>query len=281
MIFGASIPVLFLIAIAAAPGIILLRLIRKLDKVDKESPRLIISIILLEIPFLIAAIVLESIGSAILIGVLRLKESSLIYTVLYCFLVIGPTEEICKMLGALLPAWKSREFNCRYDGIVYCTASALSFGILENIMYVLFSPSHLSTALFRAFTSIPMHFMLGVCMGMFVGRAKVGAAYGDAGTRNKNMLIALIIPAVIHAFYDTICLSTVPILDRVNTAGDSEAIGLFLIMLLMIGIMIVFIIAVYIFLFVALRRESKNDFFFAEPMPGWVPKMFRNDRSNR
>ena len=280
MIFGASIPVLFLIAIAAAPGIFLLRLIRKLDKVDKESPRLIISIILLEIPFLIAAIVLESIGSAILIGVLRLKESSLIYTVLYCFLVIGPTEEICKMLGALLPAWKSREFNCRYDGIVYCTASALSFGILENIMYVLFSPSHLSTALFRAFTSIPMHFMLGVCMGMFVGRAKVGAAYGDAGTRNKNMLIALIIPAVIHAFYDTICLSTVPILERVNTAGDSEAIGLFLIMLLMIGIMIVFIIAVYIFLFVALRRESKNDFFFAEPMPGWVPKMFRNNERN-
>ena len=54
MIFGASIPVLFLIAIAAAPGIFLLRLIRKLDKVDKESPRLIISIILLEIPFLIA-----------------------------------------------------------------------------------------------------------------------------------------------------------------------------------------------------------------------------------
>ena len=256
-------------------------LIRKLDKVDKESPRLIISIILLEIPFLIAAIVVESLGSAILIGVLRLKESSLIYTVLYCFLVIGPTEEICKMLGALLPAWKSREFNCRYDGIVYCTASALSFGILENIIYVLFSPSHLSTALFRAFTSIPMHFMLGVCMGMFVGRAKVGAAYGDAGTRNKNMLIGLIIPAVIHAFYDTICLSTVPILERVNTAGDSEAIGLFLIMLLMIGIMIVFIIAVYIFLFVALRRESKNDFFFAEPMPGWVPKMFRNDRSNR
>lgn len=281
MIFGASIPVLFLVAIAAAPGIFLLRLIRKLDKVDKESPRLIISIILLEILFLIAAIVLETIGSAILIGILRLKESSLIYTVFYCFLVIGPTEEICKMLGALLPAWKNREFNCRYDGIVYCTASALSFGILENIMYVLFSPSHLSTALFRAFTSIPMHFMLGVCMGMFVGRAKVGAAYGDAGTRNKNMLIALIVPAVIHAFYDTICLSAVPLLDRINTAGDSEAIGLFLIMLLMIGIMIVFIIAVYIFLFVALRRESKNDFFFAEPMPGWVPKQFRNDRSNR
>ena len=281
MFFGTSISVLLLIAIAAAPGIFLLRLIRKLDKVDKESPGLIIKILIVEIPFLIAASVSETIGSAILQGVMHLKESSLIYTVIYCFFVIGPSEEICKMLGALLPAWKSPEFNCRYDGIVYCTASALSFGILENIMYVLLTPSHITTALFRAFTSVPMHFMLGVFMGMFVGRAKVGAAYGDAGTRNKNMLIALIVPVILHAFYDTICLSAAPLVDRMNNAGSEEAIGLFLIMLLMIGIMIVFIIAVYVFLFVALKKESKNDFFFAEPMPGWVPKMFRNDGKDR
>lgn len=63
------------------------------------------------------------------------------------FLVAGLCEELCKFLLLRLGSWKNRNFDYRFDGIVYGVAVAVGFALLENVMYV--AQGGLETALMR------------------------------------------------------------------------------------------------------------------------------------
>ena len=60
----------------------------------------------------------------------------------------------------------------------------------------------LGTAAIRAITSIPGHCVFGIFMGMYLGLTKLSESRGDQKRRKVNMCKALIIPALIHGFYD-------------------------------------------------------------------------------
>ena len=143
---------IILFVIAVVPGIILFVMTRMLDKKEKESKKILIKIALMEIPFIIAAVIAELVGEAVLQGITGEDDSNLLFIAAFCFLIIAPAEELFKFLGARVPTWKSPEFNCKFDGIVYCTTSALVFAVLENLGYVLGSQS-LVTAIMRAICS--------------------------------------------------------------------------------------------------------------------------------
>jgi len=50
---------------------------------------------------------------------------------------VGLVEETIKLTVFMIFIWKNKEFNFRYDGIVYAVAASLGFAALENVMYVI------------------------------------------------------------------------------------------------------------------------------------------------
>ena len=138
-----------LIAAAVIPAIVLLRFVYKEDRLDKESPGLLLSLVIFGILSTFAAIVTEQIGEAIL-GIL-LPQSSTAYNVLLYFVVVALSEEGFKYLLLKKRTWYSSEFNCQFDGVVYAVFVALGFALWENISYVLMYG--LGTAAVRAVTA--------------------------------------------------------------------------------------------------------------------------------
>lgn len=91
--FGKTI--LIYIAAAIIPAIFLLRYIYKQDPVEKEPPRLLMSLILCGIAAALCSIVLEQIGSLILDR--SLSKDSPYYILVFAFIVVAAVEEGTKM----------------------------------------------------------------------------------------------------------------------------------------------------------------------------------------
>ena len=56
--------------------------------------------------------------------------------VLVLFLVVGPVEELCKLLAVALYAYRRREFDEPLDGVIYSATAALGFAAIENVIYL-------------------------------------------------------------------------------------------------------------------------------------------------
>ena len=257
---------IILFIIATVPGVILFIMTRKLDKKEKESKKILIKIILIEILFLIPTILAEFAGEAIMQGVSGADRSNLLFIAALCFLVIGPAEELFKFLGAKLPTWKSPEFNCKFDGIVYCTTSALTFALIENLGYV-FTSGSLATAIMRAICCFPGHFMYGVLMGVFYTRARICMNNGDKKGKRKNFFLAILVPALIHGLYDTLAFSFVPLAEELEYANGIYEAGLIVGILVCLGLLILVVVGTYITLFVVIIKSSKSDKFIAPIYP--------------
>jgi len=113
------------------------------------------------------------------------------------FVVAGFTEELFKFLALYLLIWKSREFNDKFDGIVYAVFISLGFAAVENILYV-FGNGH-GTGIMRAFTAVPAHAIFGITMGFYFGMAKF---YVKQQSRLK--LKAFFYPVLLHGIYNFI-----------------------------------------------------------------------------
>lgn len=164
-----------LIAAAVIPAIVLLRFVYKEDRLDKESPGLLLSLVIFGILSTFAAIVTEQIGETVL--TLLLPQNSTAYNALLYFVVVALSEEGFKYLLLKKRTWYSGEFNCQFDGIVYAVFVSLGFALWENISYVLMYG--LGTAAIRAVTAVPGHACFGVFMGAFYGLAKRYDNFGD------------------------------------------------------------------------------------------------------
>ena len=189
-----------LIAAAVIPAIVLLRFVYKEDRLDKESPGLLLSLVIFGILSTFAAIVTEQIGEAIL-GIL-LPQSSTAYNVLLYFVVVALSEEGFKYLLLKKRTWYSGEFNCQFDGVVYAVFVSLGFALWENLGYV--AMYGLSTALVRAVTAVPGHACFGVFMGVYYGRAKRYDNDGDFVKAKRCRTMAVLMPALLHGAYDFI-----------------------------------------------------------------------------
>lgn len=144
------------------------------------------------------------------------------------FVQVAPAEEACKLAVVLLFVWKNRNFNEENDGIVYVTASAIGFAMLENILYV-FDGEALSgvmTGLARSLTSIPLHTFCGVIMGYYVGRARFAAERKDA---NRLILRGFLIAWFIHGLYDTFAMA------NSSVSGSATLIIPLVIVLFLVG----------------------------------------------
>lgn len=123
--------------------------------------------------------------------------SGILLTELFtAFFVAGAIEEGGKALLFYHFAYKKPWLNEPYDSIVYAVAIGMGFALVENIMYV--TSYGLTTAFVRAFTAVPAHALFGIIMGSLFSRSQF---------RGKPVLIAYLIPAILHGIYDTFAMA--------------------------------------------------------------------------
>lgn len=187
-----------LLAIAVLPAFLLIFYVYSMDKVEKEPVGLLTFLVILGGIIVIPAAILESI-----LGLL-LRHSSIgnsAYNILYAFLIVGCVEEGLKYLILKFSIWKSREFNYRFDAIVYGVCVGLGFALVENIFYV-FLQGDYATLLIRTFTAIPAHAIYAVFMGYYFGQARLYSSYHEKEQEKVDLYLALLVPVFLHGFYD-------------------------------------------------------------------------------
>jgi len=175
-----------------APAAILLKYVLVRDKYRREPMRLIAITFLLGCLGIIPATIIESL----------LGSSNILVT---AFLYVATVEESVKYLAVRAKAYHSSNFNEVMDGIVYGVAAGLGFATVENVLYVL-GFGTISTAIIRAFMSVPSHAAYAGIMGFFVGMAK---PFSQRSKQHERRLIVtgIIIAILLHGFYDTIAFS--------------------------------------------------------------------------
>lgn len=223
-----------LIAAAVIPAIFLMVKVYRSDKLERESPYMIWTLIKAGIFSSLLALLEERILSAIL-GVVVPYESPLYNIILY-FGIVAFAEESSKYILMKRQTWSSWEFNCQYDGVVYAVFVSLGFALWENISYVMMYG--LGTAVVRAVTAIPGHACFGVFMGIFYGIAKKLDYRGGTTASGQMRILAIVIPALLHGAYDYIATMT-------PEQGN--------------GCFIAFVAAMFILSYILVNKSAKND----------------------
>lgn len=146
-----------------------------------------------------------TIASSLVVGKLILPHLNYLGYSSYNFmkvLIFAFVEEASKLTVLYFFIQKNSSFDDIYDGFVYSSLIALSFGAFETVMYV-FSESDFSSminlALVRGITSIPLHLICGIVMGYYVGTEKF------AKTKRISifkLFMSLLLPTIIHTIYN-------------------------------------------------------------------------------
>ena len=187
-----------LIAAAVIPAVVLMVQVYRADRLEKEPAGILISLLVFGIFATALAIVTETIGENILLSFF--DETDLGYLILSNFIVVALSEEGFKLLLLRARTWRSPNFNCQFDGVVYAVFVSLGFALWENIGYV--AMYGFGTALARAVTAVPGHACFGVFMGVWYGAARRYANYGDPVGARVCRRRALWAPVFIHGMYD-------------------------------------------------------------------------------
>ncbi len=120
------------------------------------------------------------------------------------FIVASFTEEFFKFLAVFLLIWRNKNFNERFDAIVYSVFISLGFAGIENYLFVSNSVSSvLETSFMRSIISVPAHFFYGVFMGYYLSYAKFNKDY-------YYFFISILVPIFIHGLFDFIIISNFP-----------------------------------------------------------------------
>ncbi len=230
------------------PSILMLSLILYSDRKSRE-PLPMILICLLSGAFTICfSIVIDKLILTLNIIDASMFPSQNSYSV-YRIMVLAGVEEYAKLLVLHLFLYKNKSYDDIYDGFVYSSIIALSFSLIETIMYVFREPTFsemTSLAILRNFTSIPLHIVCGVIMGYFVSLQKFSKT---KGRKMLNLLASLFVPTLVHTIYN-VFFSIV----LINSAESTSIITLLVIILFVLSIY--FIGMVFI-----LKTNSLNNIF--------------------
>lgn len=184
-----------LVSIAIAPVFILLLYIYLRDKYEKE-------------PFIIMALALAG-GCFITWPVIYVERFISMGSMAFpgywnvgytAFMEAALTEEVFKFLAFMVLIWGNRNFNEKFDGIVYAVFISLGFALIENLLYVF--NQGFNVGIIRAVTAVPAHAVFGIVMGYHLGLAKFYPS-----RRAWRLLLALIHPILLHGVYDFILMS--------------------------------------------------------------------------
>jgi protease PrsW len=187
--------VMDILIISLAPVAIIGGYIWFRDRYEREPLRMLIYSILAGAVIILPVVFMEGI-----ISLPAESMSDIPAAAWKAFAVAGFTEEAFKYLALFLLVWNSREFNDKFDGIVYATFISLGFAAIENILYVL--SEGYATGMIRAFTAVPAHAVFGITMGFYFGIAKFYPK-----KRKYMLVVAFFLPFLLHGIYDFILMT--------------------------------------------------------------------------
>ncbi len=189
-----------LIILALAPVFIIAIYIYIRDKYEREPLINLLASLVAGVVITIPVIFMEK-----LLSIPGEGFSGLTSAAWNAFVVAAFTEELFKFIALYLLIWKNKNFNEKFDGIVYACFVSLGFAGIENILYV--TDGGLSIGFIRAFTAIPAHALFGIMMGYQFGLARFYPK-----ERPRRIFLALLIPIILHGIYNFILMSGHPYL---------------------------------------------------------------------
>ena len=191
---------MILISVALAPVILLLIYVYRRDKYEKEPKKLLAKVFIFGIISVIPVYFIETALTNYWHTKYALPSMQLNTAAYDAFVVAAFTEEFFKILVFFIFIQKNKNFNEKFDGIIYAVFISMGFAATENLMYVL--GSGFSTGIIRAFTAVPAHAIFAVTSGYFLALAK----FKPSG-KLIYLILALAVPVLLHGIYDFILLA--------------------------------------------------------------------------
>lgn len=181
---------LLILPLAIAPGIAISLLVYFKDKYEKEPFRLLFFCFLFGLASVVPALIVELSASAAGID----AGHDTVITFIYAFFIVALSEEGSKFFFLRVYAYKRKEFNEPFDGIMYAVMISMGFATLENIVYSL--SGGFSTTMLRMFTAVPLHASCAILMGYFAGMAKFRKSPAI------YLFMGLLFAVILHGIYD-------------------------------------------------------------------------------
>lgn len=188
----------FILIPALLPVFLIFKYVYGLDKVEREPIGLVLKVLIYGAIFSLPCAGVERFLMNLLPNFY--SPETIEFAFMENTVCVALVEELSKYLVIMLIVWKNRNFDYRYDGIVYAVTASLGFAALENILYVITYGTGVSIG--RALFSIPGHTTFGVFMGYFLSRAKSHWLHHHQIRETILKLFALFIPMIIHGCYD-------------------------------------------------------------------------------
>jgi len=189
-----------LLLISIAPVLLIAFYINFRDKYEKEPPSVLLKALFAGVLIVLPVVIIEYILSLFSRNLGGLAEAA--YT---AFIVAAFTEEGMKYLAFYIFFWKNRNFNEKFDGIVYAVFIALGFAAVENILYVI--TGGFGVGILRALTAVPAHALFGIMMGYYFGLARFSVEH-----RPVYLVLAFILPYISHGLYDFMLMGKIELL---------------------------------------------------------------------
>jgi len=189
-----------LLLISLAPILIIALYIYNRDKYEKEPLSVLIKALLAGIIIVLPVMLIEK-----LLTIPSENLEGVSYAAYTAFTVAGLTEEGMKFLAFYFFFWNNRNFNEKFDGIVYSVYIALGFAGIENILYV-FSGGY-GVGIIRALTAVPAHALFGIVMGYYFSLAKF-----NASSKPVFIILAFLMPFLFHGLYNFLLMGNSPVL---------------------------------------------------------------------
>ena len=192
----------FLIGAALLPPLVLILVVYRLDKQEREPAPLLWGLFFRGVLAMVPILVLELVATQF---VEFFYWRPIVYLFLSYFVIPGFIEEGIKYRVLRRRVWNDPNFNYLFDGVVYAVFVSLGFAAVENILDVL--TSGFSTAVVRAIFSIPGHAMFGIVMGIRLSQAKWVQLHGQQEQESAALRKAWLMPAILHGTYDFLLIA--------------------------------------------------------------------------
>lgn len=188
--------------IAIIPAALIILGIYLSDRHDREPLKLLAFTYILGALAVIPAIIVEEI-------LLIFNVFPGVFGAFYnAFIVAGLTEEYFKRLVVLKYPYKTKYFDEKLDGIVYCVFATMGFATVENIIYVVYRyTNNPFIGLYRGIFSVPAHAVFGITMGYYLSLAKFDT---NLERKRMNMRKSLYMPVLMHGMFDFILMAEIP-----------------------------------------------------------------------
>lgn len=226
---------LVVLMITILPSVLMLSLILYSDRKSREPIPMILICILSGAFTICFSIIIDKLIVTLNIVNASMFPSQNSYSV-YRIMVLAGVEEYAKLLILHLFLYKNKAYDDIFDGFVYSSIIALSFSLIETVMYVFREQTFAdmtSLAILRNFTSIPLHLVCGIAMGHFVSLQKFSKTNGR---KLLFLLLSLFIPTMIHTIYNV--FFSVVLMDATSIATLIIVI-LFVLSIYFIGVLFI------------------------------------------